>query len=340
MPRYLNGLTNGRYSLLIHCLRKTTTCRSRKIILVNIVCLTLIVASIWLAHRGGRIEIPAVPELATADVYYVSKRALCSRSIAHEQLGIQPIAVSKVILRPIFRTEEIEGYDDRLEVLDNALVNDVVFLDRNATGKEAELTANVCPLHTISTLPPRRPTRYTASTLVFGVTLSVEDIFTSLQHWRYWAHKSKVSFHILLPSSDYHRVAEAKELIRGSLGINAHVEATRDTDNPAKLTLMLVESMQKKAASGKEWYIVLSPATFVTSVDDVLLALELYNSDQSLYMGGLSERTRQKEEWGVFAYAGAGIVLSRQLLTTLAPYRTSTRNYMTNNSRQLSQTGR
>ena len=340
MPRYRNRVASGQYSLLIHCLRKTTTCRSRRIILANITCLTLFVAAIWLANRGGKSDIPSGPGLVTGDVYYVSKRALCSRSIAHEQLGIQPIAVSKVILRPIVRTEEIEGYDDRLEVLDDALVNDVVFLDRNVTGKEAELSANVCPLHTISTLPPRIPTRYTASTLVFGITLSVDDIFKSLQHWRYWARKSKVSFHILLPSSDYYRVTEAKELIRESLGINVHVEATQDTDNPAKLTLILVESMQEKAGSGKEWFIILNPETFVTSVDDILLALELYNSGQSLYMGGLSESNRQKQESGLFAYSGAGIVLSRHLLTTIAPHSTSSRKYATNNSRQLSQTGR
>ena len=340
MHRYRNGHANDRYSLLIHCLRKNTTSRCRRVILVNFVCLTLFVAAIWSTFRDGSTKILAGPGSATGDVYYVSKRALCSRSIAHEQLGIQPIAVSKVILRPIIRTEETEEYEDRLEVLDNPLVNDVVFLDRNVTGKEAELSATVCPLHTISTLPPRRPTRYTASTLVFGITLSVDDIFESLQHWPYWARKSKVSFHILLPSSDYDRVTEATELIRGSLGINVHVEATQDTDDPAKLTLMLVESMQKKAASGMEWFIILSPATFVTSVDDVLLALEPYNSGQSLYMGGLSERTQQKEKRGLFAYGGAGIVLSRQLLTTIAPHSTSIRKHMTNNSRRLSQTGR
>jgi len=219
--------------------------------------------------------------------------------------------------------EKIERYDDRLEVLDNVLINDVVFLDRNISEREAELSANVCPLHTISILPPRKPTRYTASTLVFGITLSVDDIFNSLQHWRYWARNSKVSFHILLPSSDHFRVSEVKELIRGSLEVNVHVESTRDTNDPGKLTLMLVESMEKRATSGKDWFIILSPSTFVTSVDDVLLALEQYNSDQSLYMGGVSESTRQKQQWGNFAYSGAGIVLSHHLLTTIAPHSTS-----------------
>lgn len=340
MPRYRNGFANCRYSILIHYLRNNTTSRSRRIILANIACLTLVVAVIWLTYRGGTTNTATGPELATSDVYYVSKRALCSRSIAHEQLGIQPIAVSKVILRPVVRTEEIEEYADRLEVLDNAFVNDVVFLDRNVTGKEAELSATVCPLHTISTLPPRRPTRYTASTLVFGITLSVEDIFKSLQHWPYWARQSKVMFHILLPSSDYNRITEVKELILEALGIDVHVEAARDTDDPAKLTLLLVESMQMNAALGKEWFIILSPATFIITVDDVLLALEPYNSGQSLYMGGLSESTRQKTKWGLFAYGGAGIVLSRQLLATIAPHSAPTRKYMTNSSRQLSQARR
>src|SRR5215471_3957772 len=102
MPKYRNSLANSQYSLLIHYLQKNTTSRSRRIILV---CVTLFVVVICLGYRDKTTKIPTGPQLKTSNVYYVSKRALCSRSIAHEQLDIQPIAVSKVILRPIVRTE-------------------------------------------------------------------------------------------------------------------------------------------------------------------------------------------------------------------------------------------
>lgn len=322
MPKQKNGIGKGRLSVILYHIRRNTTSRSRRILLANIVCIILFLLAIGLAHRSPEVKIRPLPPTA-GDVYYISKKALCANSIAHGELGIQPIAVSKVILRPVVREGEIEGYDDRLEVLEHAMINDVVFLDRNVTGNEAELSANVCPLHTISILPTRQPTRYSESALIFGVAISVDEIPQALQHWRYWARHTKVAFYILLPSTDYYRTAEAAEMVRGTLGINVHVEATRDTDDRAKMTLMLIEGMQKNAAARAEWFIILSPGTFVTSVDDMLLALEPYDASRSLYMGAVSESRGQREQWGKFAYGGAGIVLSRPLAETLAPKSTS-----------------
>jgi hypothetical protein len=317
MPKQNKGVGNGRFSVILHHVRRNTTSRSRRILLANIVCITLFVLAIGLAHRSPEVKIQSLPPTA-GDFYYISKKALCSNSIAHGELGIQPIAVSKVILRPVVREGVIDDYDDRLEVLDDAMINDVVFLDRNVTGKDAELSANVCPLHTISVLPARLPKRYSDSALLFGVAISVDEISKALQHWRYWTRHSKVAFHILLPSTDYYRTAEAAEMVRGTLGIDVHIEATRDTDDRGKMTLMLVEAMQKEAAVGVGWFIILSPGTFVTSVDDILLALEPYDATQSLYMGSISENRGQREQWGRFAYGGAGIVLSRPLAETAA----------------------
>jgi hypothetical protein len=321
MPKYQNGFS-APYSILLTLLRKHTTARARRIILVNLLCLALFVTTIGLAHRvRKRPEPSSGTELITGpDVYYISKRALCSRSLAYEQLGIQPIAVSKVILRPVVREGVIAGYDDRLEVLEDGLINDVVFLDRNASGKEAELSAHVCPLHTVSVLPEHKPTRYTASSLQFGVAMDADDISKALEHWQYWARKTKVAFHILLPSSQQIRVSEIKEIVRKSLGINAVVEAAKNTDDFSLLTLLLVERMEKNAGWGREWFIVLSTTTFVTSVDEVLLALEQYDSSQPLYLGGLSESTHQKEKHGIFAYGGAGVVLSHPLAETVVKH--------------------
>jgi hypothetical protein len=318
MPKYQNRFS-ARYSILFTHVRKHTTSRARRIILANLLCLALFATTIGLAQRvRKKPELADGPEAAMTgpDVYYISKRALCSRSLAYEQLGIQPIAVSKVILRPVVREGVIEGYDDRLEVLEDGLINDVVFLDRNASGKEAELSAHVCPLHTVSVLPDRKPSRYTASSLQFGVPMNADDIPKALEHWQYWARKTKVAFHILLPKSQQVRVSEVKELVRKTLGISVVVEAAKNTDDFSQLMLLLVERMQKNAGSGREWFVVLSASTFVTSVDEVLLALEQYDSSQLLYLGGLSESTLQKEKHGIFAYGGAGVVLSRPLAET------------------------
>jgi hypothetical protein len=260
--------------------------------------------------------------LNSGNVYYISKRTLCSRSLAYDQLEIQPIAVSKVILRPMVRTGPVEGYDDRLEVLDDAMINDVVFLDRNVTGVESELSANVCPLHTVSIFPPRTPTRYTSSNIMFGVTMSVDDIPRALENWGSWARNSKASFYVLLPRADYSRMAEAEEMFRVILGVRVTVGSTRDTDDFGKLTIMLVDRMKSAAFSEVQWFMILSPRTFVTSLEDVLLTLEPYDATRALYMGALSEAKGQRDQYGTMAYGGAGIVLSRPLTEDVALHST------------------
>ena len=147
--------------------------------------------------------------------------------------------------------------------------------------------------------------------------MSANELPNTLEHWRFWAQKS-TSFHILLPGSEANRVSEVKDLIRKELGIKAVVQSARDTDEPARLSMKLVQSMEKSAASRKEWFIILTPDTFVVSLEDVLLALEPYNSRHVLYMGSLSESLRQREQWGHMAYGGAGIILSRPLASILA----------------------
>jgi Fringe-like len=321
MSKYRNGVMT-RLGAVSRQLSKGTTTRSRRIILANIVCLILFVGTLFLArrHTVKEVALPGVTPLRTGDVYYVSKRALCSRSLAHEQLGIQPIAVSKVILRPVISVEDDGTYDDRLQVLEEGMVNDVVFLDRNATGKDAELESNLCPLHTIKMLPPRKPpSRYTAWSIAFGVTMQANELPNMLEHWRFWAQKTS-TFHIMLPGSEASRVNEVKDRIKRELGIKAVVETSGDSDEPARMSLKLVQSMEKKAGSGKKWFIILTPDTFVVSMDDILLALEPHNSKQVLYMGALSESLGQREKWGHIAYGGAGIVLSRPLASILSKH--------------------
>lgn len=333
MPKYHNAVGNIPCSTLLYKFLNNTTPRSRRIIIANLICIFLLLVGLIFVPRGGQKflqDVGTVSTMAvegelfdqTRNVYYISKRALCSRSIAHDRLGIQPIAVSKVILRPVVRHQNSEDFDDRLEVLPDAMVNDVAFLDRNVTGMEAELSAHVCPLHTVSILPPRKPTRYTASNLVFGVTLRADDVPGALQHWRYWARESGVKLHVLLPSLDSSRVSEVRAMIKKELGINVVVESARDTNDFANLTLILVQRMEQSAKHGKEWFVILAPGTFVTSVEDILLALEPHDSTERLYLGAVSESTRQKDKYGSFAYGGAGIVLSRTLIRAVAVHST------------------
>jgi len=321
MLKYRSGATS-LLSSKIRQLGNPTTPRARRIIFANVVCLILLAGTLFLARGGDdqRAALLGMTPLRTGEVYYVSKRALCSRSLAHEQLGIQPIAVSKVILRPVVFTEVDASYDDRLEVLQESMINDVVFLDRNISGKAAELASTACPLHTVKMLPPQKPpSRYSPSSVAFGVTMSADELANTLEHWRFWAQKS-TSFHILLPGSEANRVSEVKDRIKKELGIKAVVQSAKDTNEPARLSMKLVQSMERKAASRKEWFIILTPDTFVVSLEDVLLAVEPYNSRDVLYMGSLSESLRQREQWGHMAYGGAGIILSRPLASILAKH--------------------
>jgi hypothetical protein len=106
--------------------------------------------------RSVRKDYVPVPEkgIHAGESYYVSKNALCSHSIAYEQLNIQPIAVSKVILRPL-----VNVLAGPFQLFENCLLNDIAFLDRNVTGNSAELNPMGCPIHTVSILHESRPFR-------------------------------------------------------------------------------------------------------------------------------------------------------------------------------------
>jgi beta-galactofuranoside beta-1,5-galactofuranosyltransferase len=239
---------------------------------------------------------------------------------------VQPIAVSKVILRPVLRSrgpgEEVTwDYSARLEVLEDAMINDVAFLDRDVTGQEAELSANVCPLHTVTVIPSRKPKRYTEGELVIAVAMTVEEIPNMLLHWTYWARNSSVGVYILLPTSQSDRVSEAEALLKTGLATTrVKVEAAVDTAEPGNLALRLVEQMRTAAYSTTQWFLILSPATFITSMDDLLLALEPHDATQRMYMGGMTESKGLRDKFGQFAYGGAGIVLSRPLVEDLSSH--------------------
>jgi hypothetical protein len=321
MVLYKKAPISSWLSRLLYQFRKHLNSRSRRIVFANLVCLVFFLLAIGFAHRQTpKLVITSDLDSDSQNVYYISKRTLCSRSIAYDQLGIQPIAVAKVILRPLVRTPPIEGYDDRLEVLEDAMVNDVVFLDRNVSGKDAELSAHVCPLHTVSILSAQKPTSYTAADILFGVTLSVDDIPRTLGHWKFWAPDSKAAFYVLLPNTDFNRVSEAQEMFKRALGIKMTVEVARETADPGKLTLILTEKMRKAATSKTKWFIMLSHGTLIMSMDDILLALDQYDAKQSLYLGALSESKGQRDQYGTLAYAGAGIVLSRPLAEAVAEH--------------------
>jgi hypothetical protein len=275
-----------RYASLLHHVRKSTTSRSRRIFLANVFCAVIFVAIMWLSSREKTMDpiVTATKGNGAGEVYYISKRALCSRSIAHSELNIQPIAVSKVVLRPIIR--DFEGSQHRLEVLDTSLINDVIFLDRNISDVEAELGASICPFHTVSTLPPRHAQRYAPATVIFGCALTIDEIPFMIQHWRYWVPNSNAQFHVLLPKSNSSQTAEAAEMFRAELGIDVKVDATQETDDMGKLYLLLIQSMSNMAFKGTDWFVILSKDTFVTSMDDILLALEPYDATYQLYMGG------------------------------------------------------
>jgi hypothetical protein len=168
---------------------------------------------------------------------------------------------------------------------------------------------------------------------MFGIAMGVDDIPKAMEHWGFWAHNADIDFHILVPSSDSNRAGEAEKMIRGALNVNVRVEAAKDTHDLKLLYVMLVARMRARAVSSTKWFIILSPGTFVTSMDDILLALDPYDASQKLYMGAyiliycyaeyrLSESKAQKDQYGIFAYGGAGVVLSRPVVDGITGDRT------------------
>lgn len=163
---------------------------------------------------------------------------------------------------------------------------------------------------------PQWPKMVDASHIDFGVATTVSRLNESLDQFAHWAGYTRTRIFALLEpdeSGDGVRQVKAKA---DALGINLFV--TEAEDDYLHRYFALIPLLEEHMREQTRWACIIDDDTFFLSMAALVKALDEYDHTQPMYIGGLSEGTPQIGAFGVIAFGGAGVFLSRPLLSDLA----------------------
>ena len=160
---------------------------------------------------------------------------------------------------------------------------------------------------------PRSPKTVDASHIDFGVATTLERLNNSLDAFSHWAGYTRTRIFALLEPHEKVPEVEAKADL---LGINLHV--TQSSEEYQTRYFLLIKHLAENMREQTRWSCIIDDDTFFLSMQALVNALAEYDDTQPVYLGGLSESIPQVGIFGMMAFGGAGVFLSRPLLTELS----------------------
>ncbi|KAJ5432082.1 hypothetical protein N7445_001388 [Penicillium cf. griseofulvum] len=248
---------------------------------------------------------PVKLPLETASNVTLSSDVLCD--IDHDQLAnLNILKLAQYTRREIVleMTDEPVPYTQWL---------DEPFLQ---VPKGTEGAADGCSIsRPVSLRVPQPPKLADASHIDFGVATSVERLNESLDAFAHWAGYSRTRiFALIEPDKSETGIHDVKAKA-DSLGINLHI--TESEDNYLNRYFALIPHLEENAREFTQWGCIIDDDTFFMSMPRLVDALAKYDHTTSMYIGGLSESVPQIAAFGMIGFGGAGVILSKPLLTEL-----------------------
>lgn len=154
----------------------------------------------------------------------------------------------------------------------------------------------------------------------FGVATSIGRLNDSLDQFAHWAGYTRTRIFALIEPDDTKEatkagVAYVKDKAE-TLGINLFI--TISEDDYLHRYFALIALLEQHMREQTQWACIIDDDTFFPSMSALVDALAKYDHTKSMYIGGLSEGTPQIAVFGIIAFGGAGVFLSRPLLSDLA----------------------
>lgn len=183
-------------------------------------------------------------------------------------------------------------------------------------------------------------------TIIFGVATTLERLDDSLETFAHWASKNSTTIVALIPPVEpiqethepptrhshtrfhYSATASSIEALHEKatyLSIDLIIKQSTLDFVPRVVSLLQIlhdEAERTATFMNKtiDWIGIIDDDTFFPSYGRLVRTLSAYNASLPHYIGGLTEDFRQVNEWGYFAYGGAGIFLSMALVKHIRPY--------------------
>ncbi|GLI79552.1 hypothetical protein PoHVEF18_007889 [Penicillium ochrochloron] len=170
----------------------------------------------------------------------------------------------------------------------------------------------------LAVMAPKPPKMADASHIDFGVATSVSRLNESLDQFAHWAGYTRTRiFALIEPEEDKKKAGIAYVKAKAdNLGINLIVKESED--DYLHRYFALVALLEENMREATRWGCIIDDDTFFLSMPALVKALSKYDDTKPMYIGGLSEGIPQIAVFGMIAFGGAGVFLSRPLLSDLA----------------------
>lgn len=150
----------------------------------------------------------------------------------------------------------------------------------------------------------------------FGVATTIGRLNESLDQFAHWAGYTRTRIFALIEPDETGKGISYVKTKAENLGINLFI--TESEDDYLHRYFALIPLMEEHTREQTQWACIIDDDTFFLSMSALVDALAEYDHTKPMYIGGLSEGTPQIAVFGIIAFGGAGVFLSRPLLSELA----------------------
>lgn len=195
---------------------------------------------------------------------------------------------------------------------------DTPLMDRKMLDPNEQLTQEQSPAdcsipHPLTVQVPLPPKTADASHIDFGVATRADRLNDSLDQFAHWAGYTRTRIFALVEPDKRVPEVQAKA---DSLGINLYI--TESDEEYQSRYFSLVRHLASHVRDQTRWSVVIDDDTFFMSMSSLVQALEKHDHTQMVYLGGISESVPQIGAFGIMAFGGAGVFLSRPLAVELS----------------------
>ncbi|KAI4174994.1 MAG: hypothetical protein LQ343_002021 [Gyalolechia ehrenbergii] len=162
-----------------------------------------------------------------------------------------------------------------------------------------------------------------ASNMIFGIATTLERLEDSRHHIARWlAHTGAKLFVIAIkpgegdaPTSEQ---IETKQSVMRDQGMDVTLVTPLSKDETfTESYFSLVKVMYTHRANETTWFVVMDDDTFFPSMQSLQAMLKRYDPAEQYWIGAISESWWSVGRYGMMAFGGAGIFLSRALTAVL-----------------------
>ncbi|MCJ1341489.1 hypothetical protein MMC09_006785 [Bachmanniomyces sp. S44760] len=300
----------------------------RRLIVVATICSFLLIVLLFRNYLRSPVETQALqPPRSFLPSLGAESQPSCY--LDHSSLSLyklsSPYTLSRKYLRPIQKLSHKKYIS--YEEIDADLFTDQVTVD-NDSGPDSKSSNNDAQAKT--RLPPSSCATTSivvpafdsqppdGSSILMGMATSVDRFKDSIPHIVQWAAHTGLKIVVSLEEQNSVKISTFEARLRTEYGLNVHFIARPGDWNARAGDLVPLLASQLEPET--KWVFFVDDDTYFPSLRELQLFLSHHPDplEESQMIGGLTESHQSIAEAGILPLGGAGIILSRPLLSTIA----------------------